>query len=77
MRGLIQPLPVLSAGRSALLHIFRRQLGHYVLGAKTVLISFDPIIPFLGIYPKKIIKSRKKFYHGRIHSEIIHDSKMC
>lgn len=46
-------------------------------GAKIVLTSFDPIIPFLGVYPKKIIKSRKKLPHGRIHNEIIHDSKMC
>lgn len=46
-------------------------------GAKALLISFDPIVSVLGIYPKKIIKSREKLQHGRIHNRIIHDSEMC
>lgn len=46
-------------------------------GAKILLISFALIIPFLGTYPKEIIKGRKKLQHGRIYNEIIHDSKMC
>lgn len=29
-------------------------------GAKIMLISFDPIISFLGSYPKKIIKKQEK-----------------
>lgn len=46
-------------------------------GAKALLISSDPIVSLLGIYPKKIIKSRGKLHHGRIHNKILHDSKMC
>lgn len=51
--------------------------GACVSGAKEWLISFDPTASALGIYPKKIIKGRGKLRHGRIHNEIIHDSKMC
>lgn len=37
-----------------------------ISGAKILLISFEPIISFLGSYPKKIIKKQEKLYHGSL-----------
>lgn len=39
---------------------FQKAIQTHVSGAKIMLISLDPIISFLGSYPKKIIKKQEK-----------------